>query len=1380
MLKKICSKLGPAILLILTLALTLCATAAVVFANTAETRNLTVSFDSTYCSVSYSINGAPMGALVSGEAVAIPYRSEDVKVTVTPISGYELKAIYQVQGETETKQQVDKQERSYTHDFFNEDIALRIECEPKTYSITFVPAEGETDISYNFDTENRDKYENLTYTYGGDPVVIEPVIKRSNGYTFKYWDVVNRVVDAQGKVSYEKIDSLLVDSNSLLTIESRTNIFSQWQQTGTIYLRPHFEPNLYKVYRYDYLIKYTDLATGSFSLAYWFNENSYQDTVISLPMVSEASGKWADTEISPYPGYRFESFTTIKVDIDESKNIVHRYFLPIDYALTFDWNGGQWLTGEIPTLHTYTQDTSLPTGKRIGYHFKGWSVQIGGTEVEQIRNLDALKLSEKNELYTQNNDGEDQRKLTLVAIWEPVHYEITYDLSGAKTENNTHLPTHYIFNEDLTLPTPVRPGYRFMGWTLNGVLEWAPSATEPSLVLKAETYTANPTLKAKWEAIEYTVTLSGAGGTPDQQTLKVTFDQALNATGIIIPIRAQYRFLGYYHGDVQYIDAEGNSVCNAWDVAEDSPVLEAKWELLPMLEVNRDDYKIDYPHEIFQFPAGKYTVIAGDQILTFTVVGESTQKIPDAFFGKTVELVVHSDGIHYSDYHGEIFLTARPAKPKWENGGEIERINPVNDTTIEIILHQGVDASLLEFAFSIDGGKTMLVDWTSDLMFTGLYPGTSYNVYARVKATNVSPSGEIASWTVQTDSLAFVNELLDRLEAMIRKDAQGNILDGEMLVQLIRDAQKQIRELVPHTPTFYTDAEAIMSHAETTAPFARLQDEKMAALKAYLATLLATKAYNGEGEALLNEICTNAVAAIKASALDTEVNALYDAAYQSMSNVKISYLVSDDIHVTAKDGLSKDSALVVLRHPEFADLAEKIHAAIAAGKVTYNGTDLTPKALIEILESQNVIGSYSIKMTLNGSLVTVPAGNYTVRLLLPEELRGYSNLRAAYYNAATGTLEVLESSTEGDYLIFNASTLEDFVILGDPTLNLTAPIVALGIVALCQLVAIALILISRAQSKNMVKRCSVALPVFLAVQILPKNGELWVLILGALVVLLQIILMILLLNSELMHLSAIRRRPTSRRRREEESVPTMAQPEEELYAPEEAETESEDPLAFADGVAAAAVLEELEEDATEVEEGSFEETETEEEVLAEDDEEAFDFIEPAPATDYSLPDEEAAFDVFAEEGGVAYYGEETYTEEGEFVEEAELAYDENAYDENAVAYGEEAFYEEEIVYEEEALYEDEVIYEDETVYEDEVVYEEEPIYGEEAVYEEEEPIYGEEAVYEDAVYEEEPIYGEEAVYEDEAVYEEEPSEEEQGADAPYEEDASGYYYKDEK
>ena len=1361
---KILFKLGAAILLILSLTLILGAMASAVLANTAETRELTVTFDSAYCSVSYSINGAPMGALKSGEPVDVPYRSEDVKVTVTPISGYELKAIYQVMGESEVKQQVDKQERSYTHDFFNEDIALRIECETKTYSITFVPAEGETDISYNFVTDNRDKYENLTYTYGGDPVTIEPAVKRSNGYTFKYWDVVNRVVDSQGKISYEKIDSLLVDSNNLLTIESKTNIFSQWQQTGTIYLRPHFEPNVYKVYRYDYLIKYTDPSAGTFSLVRWLNETSYADTEMGLPMASDASGKWADTDVSPYPGYKFESFTTIKVDIDESKNIVYRYFLPVDYALTFDWNGGEWLTGTIPTLHTFNQITDLPTGRRTGYHFKGWGVLVNGNEVERVQNLDVLKLSAENESYALNNDSADQRKLTLVAIWDPVHYEIDYDLAGGKAEDNKHLPTHYIYNQDLTLPTPIRPGYRFMGWILNGGVEWTPSATESSLVLKAETYTANPTLKAKWEAIEYTVTLVGAGGTPDRQTLKVTYDQPLSASGIIIPIRAQYRFLGYYHGEIQYIDAEGNSVCTSWDISEDTPVLEARWELLPMLQVNKDDYKIDYPGEIFQFPEGKYTVIAGEQMLSFTVSGTSTQKIPGEFFGKTVELVVHSDGVHFSDYHGEIFLTARPVAPKWEDNGEIDRIKPIDDKTIEILLHQGVNASLLEFAISMDGGKTMLVDWTSKLVFGDLYPGTSYTVYARVKATDVSPSGEISSWTIQTDSLAFVNELLDRLEAMIRKDAQGNILDGEMLLQLIRDSQKQIRELIPHTPTFYADAEAIMTHAETTAPFARLQDEKIAALQAYLSTLLATKAYDHEGEATLNLICSNAITVIKHEAsLDAEVIALYDAAHQSMSDVKISYLWTDDLHVTANDGLSKDNSLIVLRYPEFADQADWIKAAIAAGKVTYNGTDLTPKALIELLESQNVIGAYSIKMTLNGSLVSVPAGSFTIKLLLPEELRGYSNLRAAYYNSATGTLEVLESRTEGDYLIFNASALADFVILGDETLNLTAPIIALGIVALCQMVAIALILISRAQSGNTVKHLSVALPVFLAVQILPKNGELWVLILGALVVLLQIILMILLLNSELMHKSAIRRRHVSHRahKEEPESLPTMAEPEEFPYGEPENSTE------LTEGLAAAAILQELEDAPESLEdeelEGDAQDEETSYEEVAED----YDFIEPAPATEYSLSDEGTAFDVFVEDNGEAYSGEEIYAEEGEPVEEydpahgefyeetleqTEYAYAEPVYDEN----GEEIFYEEEIVYEDTAA--------------DEVVYEDDLVYGEEAVYEEEEPIYGEEAVYEDEV-----VYEDELVYEDEVIDEE--AEDAQGADAPYEEDASQYYYK---
>ena len=111
-------------------------------------------------------------------------------------------------------------------------------------------------------------------------------------------------------------------------------------------------------------------------------------------------------------------------------------------------------------------------------------------------------------------------------------------------------------------------------------------------------------------------------------------------------------------------------------------------------------------------------------------------------------------------------------------------------------------------------------------------------------------------------------------------------------------------------------------------------------------------------------------------------------------------------------------------------------------------------------------------------------------------------------------LELLETTVEGNTLVFRASQITDFVILADPTVDLTGVIVALGAILLCQLIAIALVLVSRSKAKNSVLHASVALPIFLTIHFLPvANAELIALGLGAAVLIAQIVLMWLLLSS---------------------------------------------------------------------------------------------------------------------------------------------------------------------------------------------------------------------------------------------------------------------------
>ena len=50
--------------------------------------------------------------------------------------------------------------------------------------------------------------------------------------------------------------------------------------------------------------------------------------------------------------------------------------------------------------------------------------------------------------------------LKLYAKWKPIEYVITYETNGGN-----HLDSEvYHYQDQLTLPVPVREGYQFTGW----------------------------------------------------------------------------------------------------------------------------------------------------------------------------------------------------------------------------------------------------------------------------------------------------------------------------------------------------------------------------------------------------------------------------------------------------------------------------------------------------------------------------------------------------------------------------------------------------------------------------------------------------------------------------------------------------------------------------------------------------------------------------------------------------------------------------------------------------------------------------------------------------------------------------------------------------
>ena len=238
----------------------------------------------------------------------------------------------------------------------------------------------------------------------------------------------------------------------------------------------------------------------------------------------------------------------------------------IEYTITFDANGGDTLQSAVITGPAGSTIT-LPLASREGYNFLGW--YNGEAKFEETAMPEA--------------------NLTLVAKWEEivvpvVEYTITLDVNGGNALAETTITAEA--GTELTLPTPTREGYNFLGW-YNGEAKFEETVMPE----------ANLILVAKWEEIvvpvvEYTITLDVNGGNALAET--TITGEAGTELSLPTPTREGYNFLGWL--------LEG-ALFNETAMPEANLALVASWE------------------EIKITIAGKKVSILGDSISTFYAEG---------------------------------------------------------------------------------------------------------------------------------------------------------------------------------------------------------------------------------------------------------------------------------------------------------------------------------------------------------------------------------------------------------------------------------------------------------------------------------------------------------------------------------------------------------------------------------------------------------------------------------------------------------------------------------------------------------------------------------------------------------------------------------------
>ena len=184
------------------------------------------------------------------------------------------------------------------------------------------------------------------------------------------------------------------------------------------------------------------------------------------------------------------------------------------YTVTMNLNGG---SGETTLLYTVEdEEFALPTSTRNGYEFVGWTGE--GIIMPQL-NVTIPTGSTGDKAYTAN--------------WQVIEYTITLDTNGGPNVS----PIKYTVEDSFTLPYPLRPGYEFAGWTLDG------SGMLPStpLIIYPGT-TGDLHYKAEWRLAEYTITMDLNGGSGQEKVVYTITDEDFE---LPTPTRNGYEFVGW-------------------------------------------------------------------------------------------------------------------------------------------------------------------------------------------------------------------------------------------------------------------------------------------------------------------------------------------------------------------------------------------------------------------------------------------------------------------------------------------------------------------------------------------------------------------------------------------------------------------------------------------------------------------------------------------------------------------------------------------------------------------------------------------------------------------------------------------------------------------
>lgn len=594
----------------------------------ANTCDLVINFNSSLCSIQYATvdelpnkdtlapeydyvyQAIPKEAwndMTSGKTYSID-RGDALVIKIVPMYGYTLSGEFKGEkgglysgGVQQTVETLPNANAIFYDSEFNDTQTFDVTCIHRTFQLQLEPEAGEAAILYKLINAEGEEIDApnpyLSFVYGqrydennllsdnGETKLTLPKAVRE-GYIFKGWEVVKESGTS---------DTPIGSDNKLSTSLQLT---TDMVNTEKILVRPIFEREKFDVTVIDYVVQDStsqnisyviDESLGGKANGYtWKVEMGVRiDPLVDGPTVNYLGYILCGGD----PGRRVNRPATP----GDATNTFRRYFLPITYQISYDFNRGTAPANPVRE-HTFDRTTALPTPTRTGYNFTGWLVTVDGKEVGTVKTLDA-----KTAAYAVQDADQT---IYLTAQWEPQKYEIVYDLGGGAFTDA--YSTEHIYDQSTLVPDPTRAGYIFKGWYINGAED--PKTLHDSKLPGTQLPGADGTItmRARWVAKSFTVLLDGnVGDTGDTvKNLDTSFEEEITYDAILegvltdIPTRVGYTFKGFYtakEGGVCYVDAKGYGTGEKWQLDGENGgeiTLYAQWSPNPY------DIKLEFDHDL--------------------------------------------------------------------------------------------------------------------------------------------------------------------------------------------------------------------------------------------------------------------------------------------------------------------------------------------------------------------------------------------------------------------------------------------------------------------------------------------------------------------------------------------------------------------------------------------------------------------------------------------------------------------------------------------------------------------------------------------------------------------------------------------------------------